>query len=148
MQQGREFRRECIIVDTAHEEKDDKGKVFLSVLDTFGKRWKVGQGKGGALKDKWYLFEHGISMWLIIGKYNNYDYVEDAESCLDALEAKAARELADKMRNSKEESIEAQVAVYSITNRICKGVEVPNDLVEGCNTWCRHALRNYMGGKE
>jgi hypothetical protein len=40
-------------------------------------------------------------------------------------------------------SIEAQVAIKSITDRVVAGIEVPDDLVRGCDWWCRHALQGY-----
>ncbi len=45
----------------------------------------------------------------------------------------------------KNASIEAQVAVYSLTERMVAKLEVPEDLQYAVDWWCRNALKDYLG---
>jgi len=115
------FRTEIIVVDTVSEATDN-GKRFLQIIDKAGNLWKI---KRQALQTKWELAKPDVTLTLTIGKYNNNDFVQDLEPCINQLQAKAARELQERQKETKEISIQAQVTLYVIAELLASKVKVP-----------------------
>lgn len=144
MQEPRKFTTKTVVIDSVTE-TTESGKTYMRVIDKGGGSWKVKEGKNGALKEKWGLLKSGVAIQLTIGEFKGYPYVEDFNTCINQLEAKAAKDLQEKQRDSKEASIECQVAVKAITDLEIAGiVSVSKDLKDARDSWLRHALREFI----
>lgn len=134
---------ENIIVDQIIDETNEKGNPFKKVIDMAGQTHKFQYGKEGRVKNKWPLLKYGAALRLTIGTWNGFPVIEDLESLTDLSEIEATRKRQQAMRDIKNESIEAQVAVKAIVDQQCNGVETPTDLIAAKDNWLRYALRNY-----
>jgi len=140
------FRYEDIIVGSVTDEIADN-KPYKLVRDMAEQTWKIKSGRDGVLQGKWNLLKYGAALRLTIGKFKGWDYVEDIQSLTEMIAIESARKLQAAIRDLKNESIEASVAVKGIIDQLCNKVETPDDLIEAKDNWLRHALRNYSGVK-
>ena len=80
-----------IVIGTIEDDEFDN-KPFKRVIDKDGNAYKIKQGRGGKLKEKWPLLEEGLAIKLIFGEYTNpsgvkFPFVEDFELVKDGLPA-------------------------------------------------------------
>ena len=78
-----------IVIGTIEDDEFDH-KPFKKVTDIDGGVWKIKQGRGGKLKEKWPLLEEGSAIKLIFGEFTNasgvkFPFVEDFELVKDGL---------------------------------------------------------------
>jgi len=90
------IRKVIIVIDKIEDDTDYNNKPYKKVTDKEGNEWKIKQGRGGKLKDKWDILEEGLAYELSIDKYEGNDFVADFELVKDELKQKAAEDVAEK----------------------------------------------------
>ncbi len=90
------MRKVIIVIAKIEDDTDYNEKPYKKVTDKEGNEWKVKQGRGGKLKDKWDILKEGLAYELSIDKYEGKDFVADFELVKDELKKKAAEEVAEK----------------------------------------------------
>lgn len=90
------MRPVIIVIDKIEDDIDYNNKPYKKVTDKEGNEWKVKQGRGGKLKDKWDILKEDLAYELSIDKYEGKDFVADFELVKDELKVEAAKEVAGK----------------------------------------------------
>ena len=98
-------------------------------------------GIGSWLEKKWGILQPGTAIKLIMATTTaGRDYVKDFERCQDIMEAK--KMMQQQPKNTKDISIEAQVAVKCVSDMMVSGVaSVPEDLKDMAFEWIRNSIK-------
>jgi hypothetical protein len=138
MWQGTRDKMTDVITVVDHVEDAEKdGKKYIKLTDKDGNTY----GIGSWLEKKWSILQSGTAVKLIMATAaTGRDYVKDIERCQDIMEAK--KMIQQQPKNTKDISIEAQVAVKCITDIMVSGVvSIPEDLKEMAFEWMRNSLK-------
>jgi hypothetical protein len=125
------------------EDDEWEGEPRLKLVDKSGTEWKL--GKPIIPKYDWVKsLPIGTAVKLTMAKFTKngqeIEYVKDIEQALGLLADKVAEKLAP-VKNLKDISIEAQVAVKCVSDMMVSGkVTVPDDIKEIAFEWIRKAL--------
>jgi hypothetical protein len=124
------------VVDHVEDAERD-GKRYIKLSDKDGNTY----GIGSWLEKKWNILQPGIAVKLIMATTSTgRDYVKDIERCQDIMEAK--KMMQNQPKNTKDISIEAQVAVKCVSDMMVSGVVVvPDDIKEMAFEWMRNSLK-------
>ncbi|KKL08016.1 hypothetical protein LCGC14_2580130, partial [marine sediment metagenome] len=95
---------QIVVIDKVEDDSYD-GKDFKKVTDKAGQVWKIKQGRGGALKEKWGLLEEGKAIKLMMGDFQGKPFVLDFEVVKDAFVAEAAEKVQTKQVDTKDKGI-------------------------------------------
>ena len=120
------------VVDRVEEKEANKYKLITKTGD--------GYTIGKALNDRLNEFQSGVALELTMDSYNNFPYIKDFSKCIDLTPEKLAQ-ISKPIKNIKDISIEAQVAVKAVTDLMAHGIPVAQDLEEMTMEWIRRALR-------
>lgn len=107
---------DIIVIDSVKELWDDKQQAVVGriITDKVGNETKVKKGKGGKLEERWgWLDSDGIgkAIKLKVELFKDkYPFVADFEVVKDILVAQATEKAQTQAKDSREDSIEAQVA--------------------------------------
>lgn len=125
-----------VVDSTENAERD--GKKYIKLTDKDGNTY----GIGSWLEKKWNLLQPGsaIKLKMTTHKETGREYVSDFERCQDIMEAK--KMMQQQPKNTKDISIEAQVAVKCASDMMVSGVvTVPDDIREMAFEWMRNSLK-------
>jgi hypothetical protein len=124
------------IVDYTEDAEKD-GKKYIKMTDKDGNTY----GIGSWLEKKWEILQSGTAVKLIMATTSQgRDYVKDFERCQDIMEAK--KMMQQQPKNTKDISIEAQVAAKCVSDMLVSGVvSVPEDIKEMALQWMRNSLK-------
>jgi hypothetical protein len=124
-----------VVDSTENAERD--GKKYIKMTDKDGNTY----GIGSWLEKKWGLLQSGSAVKLIMATTTaGRDYVKDFERCQDIMEAK--KMMQQQPKNTKDISIEAQVATKCASDMMVSGVvSVPEDIREMAFEWIRNSLK-------
>jgi hypothetical protein len=125
-----------VVDSTENAERD--GKKYIKLTDKDGNTY----GIGSWLEKKWNLLQPGsaIKLKMTTHKETGREYVSDFERCQDIMEAK--KMMQQQPKNTKDISIEAQVAVKCVSDMMVSGViTVPEDLKEMAFEWIRNSIK-------
>jgi hypothetical protein len=124
-----------VVDSTENAERD--GKKYIKMTDKDGNTY----GIGSWLEKKWGLLQSGSAVKLIMATTTGgRDYVKDFERCQDIMEAK--KMMQQQPKNTKDISIEAQVATKCVSDMMVSGVvSVPEDIREMAFEWIRNSLK-------
>jgi hypothetical protein len=124
------------VVDRTEEAEKD-GKKYIKMTDKDGNTY----GIGSWLDKKWTMLQPGTAVKLIMATTSTgRDYVKDLEKCSDVMEAK--KMIQQQPKNTKDISIEAQVAVKCVSDMLVSGVvSVPEDIKEMAFAWIRNSIK-------
>ena len=127
---------DVIIVDHIEDAEKD-GKKYIKLTDKDGNTY----GIGSWLEKKWAMLQPGVAVKLIMATTSQgRDYVKDFERCQDIMEAK--KMIQQQPKNTKDISIEAQVAVKCVSDMMVSGVvAVPEDLKDMALDWIRNSIK-------
>ena len=127
---------DVIIVDHIEDAEKD-GKKYIKLTDKDGNTY----GIGSWLEKKWAMLQPGVAVKLIMATTSQgRDYVKDFERCQDIMEAK--KMIQQQPKNTKDISIEAQVAVKCVSDMMVSGVvAVPEDLKDMALEWIRNSIK-------
>jgi len=122
---------DVIVIDSVKELWDDKQQVVVGriITDKAGNETKVKKGQGGKLEDRWEWLDAnaGKAIKLTVrdfkppGKDTTYPFVADFEVVKDILVARAAEKVQAQAKDSREDSIEAQVAFKGMVELLIAG---------------------------
>jgi hypothetical protein len=128
---------EIITVVDHTEEAEKDGKKYIKMTDKDGNTY----GIGSWLEKKWTMLQSGTAVRLIMATTSTgRDYVKDLEKCSDIMEAK--KMIQQQPKNTKDISIEAQVAVKCVSDLLISGViTVPDDITQMAFEWMRNSLK-------
>jgi len=128
---------DVIIVVDHIEDAEKDGKKYIKLTDKDGNTY----GIGSWLEKKWAMLQPGVAVKLIMATTSQgRDYVKDFERCQDIMEAK--KMIQQQPKNTKDISIEAQVAVKCISDMMVSGVvAVPEDLKDMALEWIRNSIK-------
>jgi len=120
------------VVDRVEEKEANKYKLITKT----GDEYTIGKMLNNRLNE----FQSGIALKLTMDSYNNFPYIKDFVRCIDITPEKLAQ-ISKPIKNTKDISIEAQVAVKAITDLMAHGIQVSQDLEEMTMEWIRKALK-------
>jgi hypothetical protein len=128
---------DVIIVVDHIEDAEKDGKKYIKLTDKDGNTY----GIGSWLEKKWAMLQPGVAVKLIMATTSQgRDYVKDFERCQDIMEAK--KMIQQQPKNTKDISIEAQVAVKCVSDMMVSGVvSVPEDLKDMAFEWIRNSIK-------
>ena len=128
---------DVIIVVDHIEDAEKDGKKYIKLTDKDGNTY----GIGSWLEKKWAMLQPGVAVKLIMATTSQgRDYVKDFERCQDIMEAK--KMIQQQPKNTKDISIEAQVAVKCVSDMMVSGVvAVPEDLKDMAFEWIRNSIK-------
>ena len=129
---------DVIIVVDHIEDAEKDGKKYIKLTDKDGNTY----GIGSWLEKKWGILQPGTAIKLIMATTTaGRDYVKDFERCQDIMEAKKMIQQ-QQPKNTKDISIEAQVAVKCVSDMMISGVvTVPDDLRDMAFEWIRNSIK-------
>ena len=119
------------------EDAEKDGKKYVKMTDKDGNTY----GIGSWLEKKSGILQPGTAIKLIMATTTaGRDYVKDFERCQDIMEAK--KMMQQQPKNTKDISIEAQVAVKCVSDMMVSGVaSVPEDLKDMAFEWIRNSIK-------
>jgi len=95
---------QIVVIDKVEDDSYD-GKDFKKVTDKAGQVWKIKQGRGGALKEKWGLLEEGKAIKLMMGDFQGKPFGLDFGVGKDGFVAEAAEKVQAKQVDTKDKGI-------------------------------------------
>jgi hypothetical protein len=123
------------IVDYTEDAEKD-GKKYIKMTDKDGNTY----GIGSWLEKKWEILQSGTAVKLIMATTTQgRDYVKDFERCQDIMEAK--KMMQQQPKNTKDISIEAQVAAKCVSDMIVAGITVPEEIKGMAFEWIHNSLK-------
>ncbi len=131
-----------VIVIDRIEDDEYEGQSRLKIIDKSGQEWKL--GKALIKKYDWVRkLPQGTALKVTMANFDKngqtIEYVKDVEEAMGVLSERVAEKLAP-VKNLKDISIEAQVAVKSVVDLMINKQDVPSDIKDMTFEWIRKAL--------
>lgn len=119
-----------ITIESVDDEEDYNKKEYRKVISTDGLEYKIKQGKGGKLKEKWDLLRPGATLKLTFGEFTKdhktYDFVQDIESVSDEVAKEAIHKHGVEQEN-QQQSIDSRKAIEEIGMNLRLGIYNPEN---------------------
>ena len=116
-----------IIIDSIEEAEDNKGKTYLKITDKAGVTRNFKEGRSNLLTNKGHLLQEGVAIKLHFQDYktpdgNVFPFVKDFESVKDEFVKQATEKVQGQAKDSRDDSIESQVAFKGMIELIATGM--------------------------